>query len=127
MWNRLKDEANRGALTFIGAGLASTAAAVWAVFVYFDGKESEVKPSKVLACTYTSIKELGWSGGHKTNFCVSNGYREGNSNPRDSDHQNGGICMSGEARICEASAFGSLPKGYACEPEGNRTVCYKVE
>jgi hypothetical protein len=79
---------------------------------------------KVLACTYISIKSLGWSEGHKTNFCIANGYPQGNANR--GEHSNGGICMSGETKICEASAFEKLQDGYACEIEGNRTACYRV-
>ena len=79
--------------------------------------------NRVVSCSYVSIKALGWNSGHKTNFCIANGYPQGNFNW--GNYKNGGICMAGDAEICKASVKGMLPNTHYCEPEGNRTICYE--
>jgi len=48
------------------------------------------------------IKELGWTGGHKTNFCKSKGYNAGNYNPPTNSYRDGGYCFKGEYAACKA-------------------------
>ena len=44
------------------------------------------------------IKELGWSSGHKTNFCISKGF-DGNFNF--GEYSAGGYCYKGDYEACK--------------------------
>lgn len=98
-----------------------------------EDPDDEVETSKVTlgnsapepkyACEYIHIKNLGWSSGHKTNFCKANGYEQGNFNQ--GDYKNGGICLKGpNPQICKAAFTGRLGNEGTCEPQGALTSCY---
>lgn len=46
----------------------------------------------------TSITQLGWRSGHKTNFCINIGY-DGVHNPF-GDYSQGGFCFTGDSKAC---------------------------
>ena len=76
-------------------------------------------------CSFVSIKALGWTTGHKTNFCIANGYEQGNFNQ--GEYKNGGICMTGsDPDLCRAKVTNTLPEGASCKMIGNRTECYRI-
>jgi hypothetical protein len=106
------------------AGRSPSSAAIigggWALFLHYEPKASPPDP----ACTYISIRALGWTEGHKTNFCKANGYPEGNFNQ--DDYGNGGICMRGpEPEICKSSVLGTQGKEIYCKANGSVIACYR--
>lgn len=61
----------------------------------------EVTPEPTAICEkIVSIKSLGWSHGHKTNFCIAKGY-DGIHNPF-GDYSSGGFCFKGDSKACIA-------------------------
>lgn len=67
--------------------------------------KAQVDPQRV--CTLIkSIRSLGWTGGHKTNFCKDQGY-DGVFNPY-GDYSAGGFCFQGDAEACKTQALKSL-------------------
>jgi hypothetical protein len=82
---------------------------------------------RVAVCAFTSIKGLGWSEGHKTNFCKNYGYPQGNYNPGKT-YKDGGICMRGtEPNVCKAFVDGKFDPQIECTQEGKQTTCYRPE
>jgi hypothetical protein len=61
--------------------------------------EPKVSPAPP-TCEYVLIKNLGWSSGHKTNFCISKGY-DSNYNPFP-DYSDGGFCYKGPSDVCQS-------------------------
>jgi pimeloyl-ACP methyl ester carboxylesterase len=77
-----------------------------------------------LVCRLISIRTLGWRSGHKTRFCIANGYPAGNFNQ--GSYKNGGICMDGiEPSVCQAHVTGSLPEGVSCSAAGQEVHCFR--
>jgi hypothetical protein len=121
MFSPLKDESTRGILTLIGGGIAAVVAATWAIFTFVHTNSPPPEP----ICAYTSIRGIGWSEGHKTNFCKNAGYPAGNYNGGN-EYSDGGICMRGpEPKICVASVTSTLPANVHCKPSGTITECYR--
>lgn len=61
-----------------------------------------VPPTAVAAskCEIVSIRKLGWSSGHKTNFCLGKGF-DGVWNKPNSSYDSGGFCYKGDtAAVC---------------------------
>lgn len=87
--------------------------------------EAPLKREPEQVCAFMSIKALGWSGGHKTNFCKANGYEHGNFNQ--GDYSNGGICITGkEPQVCKDQVTGNLEVEFNCRLEGPRTLCFRA-
>ncbi len=80
-----------------------------------------------LVCSYIEIKKLGWSSSRKSNFCIANGYEQGNFNQ--GDYKNGGICMKGpEPDVCKAAYTGRIGDNVECRSEGSLVKCFaKIE
>lgn len=57
-----------------------------------SAKCTEVKP----------IIDLGWTGGHKTNFCIAKGY-QGVWNRPNTSYSSGGWCYKGDDAACRAA------------------------
>jgi hypothetical protein len=77
------------------------------------GPEATTKPPSGIAqvdeqrCKLIkSIRSLGWTGGHKTNFCKKKGY-DGVFNPY-GDYSAGGFCFQGDAEACKTQALKSI-------------------
>ncbi len=77
-----------------------------------------------LVCAFAPIKALGWSSGHKTNYCKFQGYEHGNFNQ--GAYSNGGICMTGALpEVCKSKVTNVLEAQYFCTTEGIKTKCFR--
>jgi hypothetical protein len=58
---------------------------------------------------YVPIKQLGWSTGHKSNYCRARGWDAGNFNPPGNEYKDGGYCMKGDADVCREAIEAGIP------------------
>ncbi len=72
-------------------------------------KPSDPQPQP--SCTsFMHLRELGWSSGHKTKFCIARGF-DGVWNFPGSGYSSGGYCFRGPLSECAASiASSAVPK-----------------
>jgi hypothetical protein len=72
MWSRvlalLRDEGNRGILTFLGGGLAVVVGGLWTAYTFFSERRSESPSSPPPSMTVVEQKGTGFASGHDINI-----------------------------------------------------------